>query len=478
MTDTSIWQSPLISRYTSKEMQALFSDDFKFITWRKLWLSLAAAQKALGLAITPEQLREMENHLEGINYARVAEIEAKTRHDVMAHIKAFGEDCPTAAPIIHWGATSCFVTDNTDLVIMRDGLDMLAVKLARVIDRLATFAQKYKGMPCLGFTHLMPAQPVTVGKRICMGIVDLLMDLEAIEKVRYGLKFLGSKGATGTHASFMSLFGGDAFKVDRMNNMIAAEFDFKEVFRITGQTYPRKVDSFVLGALAGLAESVHKICRDLRDLQSKKEIEEPFGKQQVGSTAMPYKRNPMTLERACSLARHITALNLEPAMTHMTQGFERTLDDSAGRRIYIPESFLTADALMIIMQFISEGLVVYPAVIARNLREELPFMATEEILMAVVTAGGNRQVCHEQLRVLSQDAGDNVKLGDGRNDLMDRIRGNEYFAPIHSTLDSILDPTKFVVGVPQMVDDFLLQEVGPALRPYTKKLGGTVDLKV
>lgn len=478
--DRSRYGTPLVSRYTSEEMQALFSEDRKFSTWRKLWLALAKAQKQLGLNITDEQIAEMEAHLFDINYDRVAEIEAKTRHDVMAHIHAYGELCPTAAPIIHLGATSCYVTDNTDLILMREGLEMLAVKLARDIHHFSQFAEQHKALPCLGFTHLMPAQLVTVGKRACMWIVDLLMDLEELIEVGSNLKFLGSKGATGTQTSFLSLFNGDLNKVNEINRIIASEFGFNKVFRITGQTYPRKVDTIVLNALAGLGQSVHKMNLDLRILQSKKEIEEPFGKSQVGSTAMAYKRNPMTEERGCSLGRHPLALALEAAMTHMTQLFERTLDDSAGRRIYLAEAFLTADALLIIMQFIGQGLVVYPKVIHRHVMEELPFMATEDIIMAMVTAGGDRQECHEQLRVLSQEAGDNVKLEGGNNDLIERIRRTAYFAPIHSLLDTILEPTNFIGGIPEMVDDFLQNEVRPALETFAKtnQPGGSVELKV
>ncbi len=476
--DTSRYCSPLVSRYTSTEMQSLFSDDRKFSTWRALWLALARAQKTLGLNITEQQLTEMDCHLTDIDYDKVAKIEAETRHDVMAHIRAFGIVCPTAAPIIHLGATSCYVTDNTDLILMREGLGIIITKLARVIDRLAKFADAHKDLPCLGFTHLMPAQLVTVGKRACMWLVDLLMDLEELSRIHSSLKFLGSKGATGTQASFLALFNGDLGKVNDMNRMIADEFDFRQVFRITGQTYARKVDSIILGAIAGLGASIHKIDRDLRDLQSKKEIEEPFGKHQVGSTAMPYKRNPMTEERGCSLGRHPLALALEANMTHMTQGFERTLDDSAGRRIYIPEAFLTADALLILMQFITEGLIVYPQVIRRHVMDELPFMASEDIIMAMVTAGASRQECHEQLRILSQEAGDKVKLEGGDNDLMARIGTTPYFAPIHDRLAEILNPKNFVAGVAEQVDEFLNEEVRPALAPYSDLLGGTVDLKV
>lgn len=476
--DRSRYQTPLVSRYTSQEMQQLSSEDRKFSTWRSLWLALAKAQRQLGLNITGQQIEEMENHLHDINYDRVAEIEARTRHDVMAHIHAFGEACPLAAPIIHWGATSCYVTDNTDLILMREGLGILAVKLACVIERFARFAEQHKALPCLGFTHLMPAQLVTVGKRACMWLVDLLMDLDEFIRIRSNLKFLGSKGATGTQASFLSLFNGDMNKVNEMNRLIANEFGFDKIIRISGQTYSRKVDTIVLNSLAGLGDSVHKIDFDLRLLQSKKEIEEPFGKDQVGSTAMAYKRNPMTGERGCSLGRHPKALALEASMTHMNQLFERTLDDSAGRRIYIPEAFLAADALLIIMQFISEGLVVYPAMIRRHVMEELPFMATEEIIMATVTTGGDRQECHEHIRVLSQEAGDNVKLRGEDNDLVERIRRTPYFAPIHDRLDSILDPNNFVAGVPEMVDDFLENEVQPALEPFAGKLEGSVELKV
>ncbi len=473
-----VWQSPLVSRYTSLTMQRLFSDDVKFSTWRKLWVAQAKAQKLLGLPITNEQIAELEEHINDIDYDKVAEIERANRHDVMAHIKAYGLKCPQAAKIIHLGATSCFVTDNTDLILMRDGLDIIIAKLAVVIDRFTKFSNDYKSLPCLGYTHLIAAQPVTVGKRAAMWLVDLLMDLENLITVRNRLKFLGSKGATGTQASFLTLFNGDASKVKEMNRLIAKEFGFNEFYPITGQTYSRKVDSIILGALAGLAESVHKIAFDLRELQAKKEIEEPFKKDQDGSSAMPYKRNPMTLERACSLARHLIALNIEPEMTHMIQLFERTLDDSAGRRIYIPEAFLTAEALLMIMQFIGEGLVVYPKMIERHLKEELPFMASEEIIMAMVTVGGDRQECHNQLKILSQEAGNNVKFEGGENDLIARLKKSEYFKPIHDTLDVILNPEKFVVGVPEMVDEFLSQDVYPAIEQFGEDLSGKMELKV
>lgn len=468
-TNRNAWQSPLISRYTSPEMLALFSDNTKFTIWRTLWISLAKNQKKLGLSISDEQIDELLQFKNIIDYDLVAEIEAKIKHDVTSHIRAYAKQCPKAGPIIHYGATSCFATDNTDLYLIRSGIDIVITQLAIVIRQLSIFADSYKATPCLGYTHLKPAQPVTVGKRACMWLADLLMDIENLQQVRKKIKFLGSKGATGTQASFMKQFNGDISKVRELDKLIAADFDFEDVFAVTGQTYSRKLDTLILETLSGLAETIHKICFDLRLLQSTTEIEEPFGEDQVGSSAMAYKRNPMYEERACSLARHSLSLSLEAAMTHMTQLFERTLDDSAGRRIYIAESFLTTDALLRIMRFLTQDLVVYPEVIHKRLMNELPFMATEEIIMAMVSHGASRQECHEKIRVLSQKAGNDIKIHGQINHLMEWIKDDEYFQPIHDQLKDILNPERFIEGVPEMVSDFLRNEVSVIMGPYYLK---------
>ena len=472
------YDSPLCSRYASKDMQKLFSSDVKFSTWRKLWLELARAEKELGLQITDLQLKEMSAHLTDIDYTMAAAEEKKRRHDVMAHVHTFGVVCPAAAPIIHLGATSCFVTDNTDLIIMRDALDLVAVKLARVIDRLASFAKKYRALPTLGFTHFQAAQLTTVGKRASLWLQDLLMDLRAIERARGDLRFRGVKGTTGTQGSFLALFHGDHAKVEALDAKVTAAFHFKSAFIVTCQTYSRKVDSEVMSALAGLGATAHKMATDIRLLAHLKEIEEPIEKDQIGSSAMAYKRNPMRSERVCSLARHLTLLGQDAHATHSVQWMERTLDDSAGRRIYLPEAFLSADAILGILQNVCEGLDVHDQVIARRIREELPFMATENVIMAMVEAGGDRQETHEIIRVLSREAASEVKDHGRDNDLIDRIRKNKFFAPIHPTLDALLDPSTFIGRAPQQVDRFLAEEVVPALKPYAGKLSGDSTLAV
>ena len=475
---TDRYDSPLCSRYASKEMQRLFSDDVKFSTWRKLWLELARAEKSLGLTITDAQLAEMGAHLTDIDYALAAAEEKKRRHDVMAHVHTFGVVCPTAAPIIHLGATSCYVTDNTDLIILRDALGVIAEKLARVIDRLAAFAAKYRALPTLGFTHFQAAQLTTVGKRACLWLQDLLMDLRAVERARGDLRFRGVKGTTGTQASFLTLFHGDHAKVEELDALVTKAFAFKSAFIVTGQTYSRKVDSEVLSALAGLGATAHKLATDVRLLAHLKEVEEPIEKDQIGSSAMAYKRNPMRSERVCSLARHLIALGQDAHATHSVQWMERTLDDSAGRRIYLPEAFLSADAILGILQNVCEGLDVHDQVIARRIRDELPFMATENIIMAIVEAGGDRQLAHEKIRVLSREAASEVKDHGRDNDLIQRIRKDAFFAPILPGLDALLAPSTFIGRAPQQVDRFLAEEVKPALAPYAGKLGGTSQLAV
>ncbi|XP_012928050.1 adenylosuccinate lyase isoform X1 [Heterocephalus glaber] len=492
------YRSPLASRYASPEMCFMFSDKNKFRTWRQLWLWLAEAEQALGLAITDEQIQEMKSNLDNIDFKMAAEEEKKLRHDVMAHVHTFGHCCPKAAGIIHLGATSCYVGDNTmrkqlknqpadtqleriqaqDLIILRNAFDLLLPKLARVISRLADFAKNHANLPTLGFTHYQPAQLTTVGKRCCLWIQDLCMDLQNLTRIRNDLRFRGVKGTTGTQASFLQLFEGDHDKVDQLDKMVTEKAGFKRAFIITGQTYTRKVDIEVLSVLASLGASVHKICTDIRLLANLKEMEEPFEKQQIGSSAMPYKRNPMRSERCCSLARHLMGLVMDPLQTASVQWFERTLDDSANRRICLAEAFLTADTILNTLQNISEGLVVYPKVIERRIRQELPFMATENIIMAMVKAGGSRQDCHEKIRVLSQQAATVVKQEGGDNDLIERIQGDAYFSPIHSQLEHLLDPSSFTGRAVQQVQRFLEEEVYPLLKPYASVMEVKVELSL
>lgn len=475
---TDRYDNPLASRYASKEMAALFGDDRKFSTWRRLWVELARAEQALGLPITDAQIAEMEAKVHEIDYARAAEEERRRRHDVMAHVHTFGAACPGAAPIIHLGATSCYVTDNTDLILMREGLGLLAQRLATVIDRLSAFAKHWRALPTLGFTHFQAAQLTTVGKRATLWLQDLLMDLRALERARGDLRFRGVKGTTGTQASFLALFDGDHGKVEALDRRVTAAFGFPSAFTVTGQTYTRKVDAEVLSALAGLGASCHKIGTDLRLLAHLKEVEEPLEAEQIGSSAMAYKRNPMRAERCCSLGRHLVTLLSDAHATHMVQWMERTLDDSAVRRVAIPEAFLAADACLRILQNVAEGLDVHPAVIARHVADELPFMATENVIMAMVKAGGDRQAVHERIRVLSREAAAEVKERGRDNDLIARIRADAFFAPIHRELDRLLDPATFVGRAPEQVDRFLADEVAPALAPYAGRLGGTSQLSV
>ncbi|XP_040263677.1 adenylosuccinate lyase [Bufo bufo] len=470
------YRSPLVSRYASREMAFNFSDSKKFQTWRRLWLYLAQAQRSLGLPVSEEQIQEMEANLENIDFKMAAEEEKRLRHDVMAHVHTFAHCCPRAAPIIHLGATSCYVGDNTDLIVLRDGLDLLLPKLARVISRLADFAEKYADLPTLGFTHYQPAQLTTVGKRACLWLQDLCMDLRNLERARNELRFRGVKGTTGTQASFLQLFEGDHDKVEELDRLVTSMAGFKRAYIVTGQTYSRKVDVEVLSVLASLGATVHKICTDIRLLANLKELEEPFEKEQIGSSAMPYKRNPMRSERCCSLARHLMTLIMNPLQTASVQWFERTLDDSANRRICLAEAFLTADIILSTLQNVSEGLVVYPKVIERRIRQELPFMATENVIMAMVKSGGNRQDCHERIRVLSQQAAAVVKQEGGDNDLISRIRSDPYFAPIHGQLELLLDPKSFIGRAPQQVVRFLKEEAIPLLTPYQNKMDVKIEL--
>ena len=475
---TDTYQTPLNTRYSSKEMQFNFSDQKKFSTWRQLWLWLAEAEKELGLEISEDQLGEMRDNINNIDYALAAEQERKVRHDVMAHVHTFGVAAPLAAPIIHLGATSCYVGDNADLIQLRDGLDILLPNLGRVISRLGDFAKEYKDLPTLGFTHLQPAQLTTVGKRACLWLQELLMDESNIRAARESLRFRGVKGTTGTQASFLQLFDGDHEKVKDLNSLVTKKAGFASSFIVTGQTYSRKVDTDVIARLSSFGATAHKICTDIRLLASRKEIEEPFEKNQIGSSAMAYKRNPMRCERVCSLARHLMSLVTSCLNTQSVQWMERTLDDSANRRITLAEAFLTADAVLTTMQNITEGLVVYPKVIERFIAQELPFMATENFIMEMVKAGGDRQECHEQIRVLSHQAGDVVKCQGKDNDLIERIKTCDYFAPIHDKIDQLMDPSTFIGRAPEQVTEFLHEEVAPVLVRYGGQLEGKVTLSV
>ncbi len=458
------YENPLISRYASAEMSALWSPQRKFSTWRRLWEALAEAEAELGLPITRQQIDQLKAHLDDIDFAAAAQHERRLRHDVMAHVHAYGDICPEARPIIHLGATSCYVTDNTDLLLLREGLCMIASRVAAVIGRLAQFAAKYRDLPCLGFTHLQPAQPTTVGKRACLWAHDFALDLAEIEHRIAAIKALGSKGTTGTQASFLELFHGDHAKVRKLDELVCRKIGFSAAYPVSGQTYSRKIDSQVLGVLSGAAQSAHKMATDLRLLAHRKEVEEPFEKEQIGSSAMAYKRNPMRSERICSLARFVTSLESSAAQTAAVQWLERTLDDSANRRLTLPQAFLATDAVLILCQNVTAGLVVYPKVIAAHLEAELPFMATENILMAAVAAGGDRQELHERIRRHSQAAAAVVKEQGGTNDLLARLAGDPAFAKVN--LAAELAPGKFVGRAPQQVDEFLAETVEPILAKY------------
>lgn len=455
-------------------MAELWGDDHKFRTWRRLWLALAESQHALGLPITTAQLDELRAHLDDIDYAAAAAYERELRHDVMAHVHALGDVAPNARGIVHLGATSCFVGDNADLIAIRESLDLLIGKLAGAIGTLAKFAEQWADLPTLGFTHFQPAQPTTVGKRACLWLQDLLIDLEAFVRVRDGLRFRGAKGTTGTQASFLSLFDGDHDKVEALDRAVARAFGFARTFAVTGQTYSRKVDHDVVSALGSFGASTHKMATDLRLLAHLKEVEEPFGKKQIGSSAMAYKRNPMRSERICALARHLMVLPNDTAQTAAVQWMERTLDDSANRRLALAEAFLAADGVLETLLEVVDGLVVYPAVIDRRLREELPFLVTEEILMQLVRRGGDRQSLHEVIRVHAQQAGARVKLEGLPNDLIDRMKADPVFAPVRDELDGWLDPRRHVGRAPEQVRSFLRDEVEPALAPLRdRRLGGS-----
>jgi adenylosuccinate lyase len=458
-------------------MRSLFSEQRKFSTWRRLWLALAEAQQQLGLDITDAQLAAMRTHLDDIDYAAAEGYEAKFRHDVMAHIHAFGDAAPEARGIIHLGATSQFVNDNTDLLLMREGLEILISHLAGAIDALAGFAEKHRDLPCLGFTHFQPAQMTTVGKRACLWCADFLRDLRDLEYRRDGLEFRGVKGTTGTQASFLALFDGDHEKVRELDRLVAEKMGFERIACVTGQTYSRKVDAAVAQALAGIGVSVHKFCNDVRLLAHRKELEEPFASTQVGSSAMAYKRNPMRCERATGLARFLMDVAASPVHTAAEQWLERTLDDSSNKRLAVPEAFLAADAVLRIVRNVAQGLVVYPAVIASNVAAELPFMATENILMAAVRAGGDRQELHERIRTHSMEAARVVKEQGRTNDLIERLRGDKAFAKLD--FDALLNPSAFVGRAPQQVEEFLEAQVTPVRKAYADRLGrGEDDLKI
>ncbi len=458
--------SPLSTRYASSEMQHIFSDNFKFRTWRKLWIALARAENVLGLDVTAEQIAELEAHKDDINYEVAQEREKLVRHDVMSHVYAYGLQCPKAAGIIHLGATSCYVGDNTDVIILRDASRLVLKKCAQVVKNLSEFAEKYKSLPCLGYTHLQPAQLTTVGKRATLWIYELTQDIENLEFQLSRLKLLGSKGTTGTQASFMELFGGDEEKIKEMERLIAAEMGFDGVVPVSGQTYSRKVDSYFLSVLSGIAQSAMKFANDLRILQSFEEVEEPFEKNQIGSSAMPYKRNPMRSERICALARYVICDSLNPAFTAGTQWMERTLDDSANKRISVAEAFLAVDSILNIYMNVSAGLVVYEQVVRRRVMEKLPFMATENIMMESVKRGGNRQELHEALRVHSHAAAARVKLEGGRNDLIDRIEADPLFPLTREEIEATLDPAAFTGRAGSQVSEFLRDVAQPVIDKY------------
>ncbi len=470
--------SPLSTRYASEQMQYLFSADMKFSTWRRLWVALAQAEQQLGLAITDEQIEQMQAHIHDIDYERAAFHEKEVRHDVMAHVLTFGECCPKAKPIIHLGATSCYVGDNTDLIIMHKALQLVAGKIAVVIRNLSDFAETYKALPCLAFTHFQPAQPTTVGKRACLWIHDLLLDLEDIEFVLQNARLLGSKGTTGTQASFLELFDGDYEKVRQLDRIIAEKMGFSACYPVSGQTYSRKVDSRYLNLLSGVAQSAAKFATDLRLLQHLKECEEPFEKKQIGSSAMAYKRNPMRSERICSLARYVTADALNPAMTASTQWMERTLDDSANKRISVAEAFLATDAILNLYINITEGLVVYPKMAEKHLRAELPFMATENILMDAVKRGGDRQELHEKIRQHSQASAKAVKQEGADCDLLSRIAADPAFGVTLAELEEMMQPENFVGCAPMQTEAFLRDYARPAVEKYKNAEVEKVEIKV
>ena len=484
MQTTDKYQSPLSERYASKEMQYIFSPEMKFRTWRKLWIALAETEKELGLSqngkpvITEEQIEELKAHAEDINYDVAKEREKLVRHDVMSHVYAYGQQCPKAAGIIHLGATSCYVGDNTDIIVMTEALRLVKKKLVNVMKVLADFAEEYKDLPTLAFTHFQPAQPTTVGKRACLWLQEFQLDLEELDFVLSNMKLLGSKGTTGTQASFLELFDGDQENIDKIDPMIAKKMGFDACFPVSGQTYSRKVDTRVLNVLAGIAASAHKMSNDIRLLQHLKEIEEPFEKNQIGSSAMAYKRNPMRSERIASLARFVMVDALNPVITSATQWFERTLDDSANKRLSIPEGFLAVDGILDLCLNVVDGLVVYPKVIEKRLMSELPFMATENIMMDAVKKGGNRQKLHERIRELSMEAGRNVKVEGKENNLLELIAADSAFKLSVEELQETMEPSKYVGRSKEQVETYLSNHIRPILEANKELLGISVEINV
>lgn len=476
MTDR--YQSPLSERYASKEMQYIFSPDMKFRTWRRLWIALAQTEKELGLDITDEQIEELKANQDNINYDVAKEREALVRHDVMSHVYAYGVQCPKAKGIIHLGATSCYVGDNTDIIVMTEALKLVRRKLLNVINEMSKFADKYKALPTLAFTHFQPAQPTTVGKRATLWIQELMLDLEDLDYVLGTMKLLGSKGTTGTQASFLELFDGNQEVIDKIDPMIAQKMGFKACYPVSGQTYSRKVDTRVMNILAGIAASAHKFSNDIRLLQHLKEVEEPFEKNQIGSSAMAYKRNPMRSERIASLSRFVMADALNPAITSATQWFERTLDDSANKRLSIPEGFLAIDGILDLCLNVTDGLVVYDKVIEKHLMAELPFMATENIMMDAVKMGGDRQELHERIRTLSMQAGANVKEKGGDNNLLELIAADKAFNLKLEDLKKTMDPTKYTGRAEVQVEAFLKNVINPVLEENKEMLGLTAQINV
>lgn len=472
------YESPLSSRYADEEMKYLFSEEKKFRTWRKLWIALAQAERELGLPVTQEQIDELTAHQDDINYEVARAREKEVRHDVMSHVYAYGVQCPKAKPIIHLGATSCYVGDNTDIIIMTEALHLVKKKLVLVVRALSRFAEQHKDQPTLAFTHFQPAQPTTVGKRATLWIQDLLMDLEDVEYQLSKAKLLGSKGTTGTQASFLELFDGDYEKVRELDRKIAEKMGYSACFAVSGQTYSRKLDSQILSVLSGIAQSAAKFSNDIRLLQHLKEVEEPFEKNQIGSSAMAYKRNPMRTERMASLARYVIADSLNPAMTASAQWFERTLDDSANKRISVPEAFLAVDAILNLYRNVTDGLVVYPKVMEQRLRRELPFMATENIMMDAVKRGGDRQQLHERIRVHSMAASRVVKEEGGENDLLERIAGDSLFGVTLEELEKMMEPSRYVGCAPLQTAGFLHDVVEPVLAKYQEIAEETPEINV
>ena len=475
---TDRYTSPLSERYASKEMQYIFSQDMKFRTWRRLWIALAETEKELGLNITQEQIDELKAHADDINYDVAKAREKEVRHDVMSHVYAYGVQCPKAKGIIHLGATSCYVGDNTDIIVMTEALKLVQKKLVNVIAELSKFADKYKDQPTLAFTHFQPAQPTTVGKRATLWTQEFMMDLEDLEYVLGTIKLLGSKGTTGTQASFLELFEGDQETIDKIDPMIAAKMGFKECYPVSGQTYSRKVDTRVVNVLAGIAASAHKMSNDIRLLQHLKEVEEPFEKSQIGSSAMAYKRNPMRSERIASLSRYVMVDALNPAITSATQWFERTLDDSANKRLSVPEGFLAIDGILDLCLNVVDGLVVYPKVIEKHMMAELPFMATENIMMDAVKAGGDRQELHERIRELSMEAGRNVKVEGKDNNLLELIAADPAFNLTLEELQKTMDPKKYVGRAKEQTESFIEKVVNPVLDSHKEMLGMTAEINV